>query len=124
MARGSEVTIEIAAARVPLIKGALELATQGLLTSGDKSNRRYVGDDIEIGDEVTPPLASLLFDPQTAGGLLISLPAARAENCWRACETFTRTPPSSVASRSAARMPSSSDDTHGRTLRVGCARLR
>lgn len=78
MARGSEVTIEIAAARVPLIKGALELATQGLLTSGDKSNRRYVGDDIEIGDEVTPPLASLLFDPQTAGGLLISLPAARA----------------------------------------------
>lgn len=79
MARGSEVTIEIAAASVPLIKGALELATQGLLTSGDKSNRRYVGDDIEIGDEVTPPLASLFFDPQTAGGLLISLPAARAE---------------------------------------------
>jgi len=79
MARGSEVTIEIEAARVPLITGAFELAAQGLLTSGDKSNRLYVGDDIEIGIEVSQPLASLFFDPQTAGGLLISIPAARAE---------------------------------------------
>ena len=79
MARGSEVTIEIEAARVPLITGAFELAAQGLLTSGDKSNRLYVGDDIEIGVEVSQPLASLFFDPQTAGGLLISIPAARAE---------------------------------------------
>jgi selenide,water dikinase len=79
MARGSNVTIEIEAARVPLIPGALELAAQGLLTSGDKSNRAYVGDDIEIGVEVTKPLASLLFDPQTAGGLLISIEESRAD---------------------------------------------
>ena len=79
LARGSNVTIEIEAARVPLIPGALELATQGLLTSGDKSNRLYVGDDIEIGDAVSKPLASLFFDPQTAGGLLISIDEARAD---------------------------------------------
>ena len=79
MARGSGVTIEIEAERVPLIPGALELAAQGLLTSGDKSNRAYVGDDIEIGDGVSKPLASLLFDPQTAGGLLIAIDQTRAD---------------------------------------------
>jgi selenide,water dikinase len=79
MARGSEVTIEIEAASVPLIAGALDLAAQGLLTSGDKTNRLYVGDDIEIGGAVSLPLASLFFDPQTAGGLLISIEPARAD---------------------------------------------
>jgi selenide,water dikinase len=73
MARASRVSFEIEAASVPLIPGALELAAEGLLTSGDKSNRRYVGDDVRIGVHITKELASLLFDPQTAGGLLISV---------------------------------------------------
>jgi selenide,water dikinase len=79
MARGSNVTIEIETARVPLIPGALELATQGLLTSGDKSNRLYVGEDIEVSGDVSAPLLSLCFDPQTAGGLLISIDPASAD---------------------------------------------
>ena len=78
VARASGVTLEITAASVPLIPGALELAAAGLLTSGDKSNRRYVGDNIEISNDVSLPLAGLLFDPQTAGGLLISIAADRA----------------------------------------------
>jgi selenide, water dikinase len=78
VARASGVTIEIASSDVPLIPGALELAAQGLLTSGDKSNRSYVGDDVELADGVSQELASLLFDPQTAGGLLISIGEARA----------------------------------------------
>jgi selenide,water dikinase len=90
MARASNVSLEIEAARVPLIHGALELAAQGLLTSGDKTNRRYVGDDVEIGDDVSTPLASLLFDPQTAGGLLISIAAEDAEALLaRLKETYT-----------------------------------
>ena len=79
MARASGVTIEIESERVPLIPGALELAAQGLLTSGDKTNRLYVGDDIEVGVEVSGTLLSLCFDPQTAGGLLISIDPARAD---------------------------------------------
>ena len=79
LARASAVTLEIEAARVPLIPGALELAAAGMLTSGDKSNRDYVGDDVRLGEGVGKELASLLFDPQTAGGLLISIDAARAE---------------------------------------------
>ncbi len=79
MARGSDVTLEIEAASVPLIPGALGLAAQGLLTSGDKTNRLYVGEDVTIGDAVMKDISSLLFDPQTAGGLLISIDAESAD---------------------------------------------
>jgi selenide,water dikinase len=78
LARASGVTLELDSSSVPTIPGARELAAAGLLTSGDKSNRLYVGADISLSDAVAPELASLLFDPQTAGGLLISIPAERA----------------------------------------------
>ena len=79
MARASGVTFEISSSDVPVIPGALGLAAEGLLTSGDKSNRAYVGEDVSLSDAVSPEIASLLFDPQTAGGLLISIDDARAE---------------------------------------------
>jgi selenide, water dikinase len=79
MANGSNVTLEIEAARVPLIGGAYELAEQGLLTSGDRSNRQYVGSEVHLSENLNKPMASLLFDPQTAGGMLIAIDAARAE---------------------------------------------
>ncbi len=79
LARASNVTLDIEAARVPLIPGALELAAAGLLTSGDKTNRAYVGDDAEVAGGVSRELSGLLFDPQTAGGLLISLDEREAD---------------------------------------------
>jgi selenide,water dikinase len=79
LARASKVTIEIDSARVPLLPGALELAGAGLLTSGDKTNREYVGDDVEIGAHVSKELRSLLYDPQTAGGLLIAVAHDRSD---------------------------------------------
>lgn len=79
MAAASEVTLEIDSARVPLIAGAHELAEQGLLTSGDRTNRKYVGDSVHLSEAISKPMASLLFDPQTAGGMLIAIDAARAE---------------------------------------------
>jgi len=79
MARASKVTIEIDATAVPLLDGAFELALKGMLTSGDKTNREYVGADVEIGDSVDENLVKLLFDPQTAGGMLIATPQAKAE---------------------------------------------
>jgi selenide,water dikinase len=78
MARAGHVTLEIEARRVPLISGALELARQGLLTSGDKSNRLYTGDDVRLDKEIEPALASLFYDPQTAGGMLIAVHAERS----------------------------------------------
>ena len=79
MACASKVTIEIEAKAVPLLEGAVELASEGMLTSGDKTNREYVGADIEIAGSIDPNLLKLLFDPQTAGGMLIAIPEAKAE---------------------------------------------
>ena len=74
MACASKVTIEINAKNIPLLNGAMELASAGLLTSGDKTNREYVGQDIQIDELVSADVIKLLFDPQTAGGMLISTP--------------------------------------------------
>jgi selenide, water dikinase len=79
MACASKVTIEINASAVPLLEGALELASDGMLTSGDKTNREYVGADVEIAPSVDQNLVKLLFDPQTAGGMLIAIPENKSE---------------------------------------------
>jgi selenide,water dikinase len=79
MACASKVTIEIDAPAVPLLDGALELASQGMLTSGDKTNREYVGSDVRIDPSVDESLLKLLFDPQTAGGMLIAISEDKAE---------------------------------------------
>jgi selenide,water dikinase len=80
MAKASGVTIELDARAVPLLEGALELATAGLLTSGDKSNRAYVGEETSVAETVDEFLLRLLYDPQTAGGMLIAVTPAAAED--------------------------------------------
>src|SRR5262249_44736571 len=79
LACASKVTIEINATAVPLLDGALELASQGMLTSGDKTNREYVGGDVQIDPSVNENLVRLLFDPQTAGGMLIAISEDKAK---------------------------------------------
>jgi selenide,water dikinase len=92
MAKASQLTIEIDSAAVPLIEGAFELAQQGMLTGGDKSNRQYVGADVEIALTVDENLVKLLFDPQTAGGMLISIGSDQVESLLgRLRENYSRT---------------------------------
>jgi selenide,water dikinase len=62
-----------------LLEGALELATAGVITGADKTNREYVGDDIEIDESVSKEMRRLLFDPQTAGGMLVAISEAKAD---------------------------------------------
>jgi len=79
LARASRVTLEIESTHVPLLTGAIELAAAGLLTSGDKTNREYIGEDIVIAEAVSKEMGHLLYDPQTAGGLLIAISADRSD---------------------------------------------
>ncbi len=78
LAKASDVTLEIASASVPLLPDVLELISQGMLTRGDKNNRVYVGETVKMGPAVSKEMQSAMFDPQTAGGLLISLPESSA----------------------------------------------
>ena len=79
MACASNVTMEIDSARVPLINGAFELVAAGMLTGADRTNREYVGEDVEISPTIDPNLLKLFYDPQTAGGLLLAVSTDRAE---------------------------------------------
>jgi selenide, water dikinase len=74
MATRSGVRIEVAAGRLPALDGALASARDGVSTAGTRNNRAYA--DVEVGD-VEPEVVELAFDPQTAGGLLVSLPRER-----------------------------------------------
>jgi selenide,water dikinase len=57
----------------------LDLALAGLLTGADKTNREYVGGEVEVALTVDPDLVKLFFDPQTAGGLLLSISADKGD---------------------------------------------
>lgn len=83
MANGSRVTINIDSKGVPLLPDVLDLISRGMLTRGDKNNRVYVGDNVRFGAHVTAEMQSALFDPQTAGGLLISMPETAASEFLR-----------------------------------------
>ena len=78
MAVGSGVTIEIDVDRVPLLPGALQYARQGAIPGGLKNNREYASCAVEKTREIAPELEDLLYDPQTSGGLLISMAEADA----------------------------------------------
>ena len=80
MARASEVSFVIESSRVPLLPDVLDLIAQGMLTRGDKNNRAYVGDTVRIESYISREMQSALFDPQTAGGLLISIDSSKAED--------------------------------------------
>ncbi len=73
MAKASSVTIEIESGAVPLLPDVIDLISQKMLTRGDKNNRDYVGETVTFSPQISSEMQSALFDPQTAGGLLISL---------------------------------------------------
>lgn len=79
LAKASNVTLRIESNRVPLLPDVLDLIEQKMLTRGDKNNRVYVGETVSISESVSKEMQSALFDPQTAGGLLISLEEEKAE---------------------------------------------
>jgi len=79
LAKASKVTLRIEAAHVPMLPGALDLVRQKILTRGDKTNREYVGENLLVVVDIEKEIMSLLFDPQTAGGMLIAIPEAKSE---------------------------------------------
>jgi selenide, water dikinase len=79
MAKASHVTIAIEPASVPVLDGALDLATAGVITGADRTNREYVGEDISLAESVDKTMRAVLYDPQTAGGMLIAIAPDRAE---------------------------------------------
>jgi len=74
MLLASEVSAQVAAGKIPLLDGALECVRAGHVPGGLKNNRDFAECLVEYEDEVPEDVRALLFDPQTAGGLLIATP--------------------------------------------------
>jgi selenide,water dikinase len=81
MVRASDVDVTLVIDRVPLLDGARETVAGGIFSSLQPQNvrlrRAIAGLDVAAGH----PLYPLLFDPQTAGGLVASVPGSKAEAC-------------------------------------------
>jgi selenide,water dikinase len=73
LASRSGVRAVVESAALPILSGALELAEAGVRTGGDGRNRDFAGPHVE--SHAPEPLEALAYDPQTSGGLLVSLPA-------------------------------------------------
>ena len=79
-ARGIEaVSLEIDHSAIPYLPGAVEAAREGFLPGGLKNNRDFIGDCVGFAEGVPQEYRDLLFDPQTSGGLLISVSPESAD---------------------------------------------
>jgi selenide,water dikinase len=78
MAEASQATLEIEAAKVPLLQRTLQLAGQGIVTRTHKATISYLGDRLQVRN-VDPVLVNVLADAQTSGGLLVAVPADKAD---------------------------------------------
>jgi selenide,water dikinase len=92
MASRSDVRVVLDADSLPSLDGALEVARSGLRTGGDRRNREFAGAHVSLAG-VAEEIDALGFDPQTAGGLLVSLPVEKSlslEAEFAARELFLR----------------------------------
>ena len=78
MALGSHVSLRLFASQVPLLEGALECVRQGHIPGGLKANREFAECMVSYDEAVPEDLRTILYDPQTAGGLLIAVAASDA----------------------------------------------
>ncbi len=72
IARGAKAGIAIDWARVPLLPGVRELALQGMVTGASARNWAGYGGEVRLPEGFAAVDQSLLSDPQTSGGLLVS----------------------------------------------------
>jgi len=74
VARASGVRLRIQASALPVMDGARACIALGVGTGGAARNQAYAGPRVSLAPEIEPDLPGLLWDPQTAGGLLIAAP--------------------------------------------------
>lgn len=83
MAQASNVVFQFNVNDIPLLEGALWAVKENLLTRGDKSNRKYTEEFVINNGTIDKMKEHLLYDPQTSGGLLISINENNADELLR-----------------------------------------
>jgi selenide,water dikinase len=80
MAEGSGVTLEIHTDDVPIMREALEMYQKGMRTGVNAANRALIEDSVHFEKSLPDWHEEIFVDPQTSGGLLMSVPAAQSES--------------------------------------------
>ncbi len=80
MARGDSLRLDIRYASLPFYSHAPEMYRLGETTGSNRANRELVQSVLQVDRKLSREQKELLFDPQTSGGLLISLPAVQADS--------------------------------------------
>jgi len=88
LALASDVSLRISSSRIPLLEGALECVRAGYIPGGLKANRDFAECVVSYEAGIPEEVTTLLFDPQTAGGLLISVAADDADQLARDLTTL------------------------------------
>jgi len=101
MATGSGVTLVIDLAKLPLIAGVERLDVMKFRTRASKTNREYTEPHTHVEGTPDPARVEFVYDAQTSGGLLISVPAAKADELLRRL-TAANTPAAAVIGEVAA----------------------
>ena len=83
MAKASGTGIELSYKAVPIFDSVIDAAETGIVPAGAYSNRNFVKDNAEFAD-VPRAYQDVLFDPQTSGGLVISVPQEQADGLYAA----------------------------------------
>ena len=78
MAKASNVSIEINHKNVPILDGAIDMANMGIIPVGMYRNKEYISKHVEM-ENIDVSIEDILYDPQTSGGLLISVREELAE---------------------------------------------
>lgn len=89
MAAGSQLSIHLNSTAIPFFSEAREMASMGIIPAGAYANRNFLSEVVVIKEHVPLNIEDLLFDPQTSGGLLISLPENRASSLLRELRDVT-----------------------------------
>jgi selenide, water dikinase len=83
MALASDVSLRLYASRIPLLEGALDCVRAGHIPGGLKANREFAECVVGYEKEIPEDIKTLLFDPQTAGGLLVSVTNGKSADLIR-----------------------------------------
>ena len=81
------VSALVHASRIPLLEGALECIREGHIPGGLNANREFAECVVGYDEQVSEAMRTLLFDPQTAGGLLIAVSASHSAALSAALES-------------------------------------
>lgn len=79
MALGSNVTIKIDANSIPIIEEALNLAKMGIIPAGAYKNMEHIKNHVKVKETVPQNVLDCMYDPQTSGGLLISVEKSKSD---------------------------------------------